>query len=311
VSVSEIALSLRARITGRVTEDAPLSPFTTFRVGGPADLLVEAESVDDLRAVAELRREVPLAIVGRGSNLLVSDEGFRGIAVRLGRAFRTHEPVSDVVLNLGGAVHLPAAARLTARLGLAGFEFAAEIPATFGGAVRMNAGAHERSMADVLMDAELVNMKTGVIRTSEAGDLGYAYRTSSLGADDIVTAGSIRLTPAEPSDVAARIAGYLRWRREHQPPGRSAGSVFKNPRGGSAGRLIDEAGGKGMRIGGAEVSAMHANFIVASPDARADDVWRLIWSVHEIVHQRTGIDLEPEVRFLGAFSGGRSRSGRA
>jgi UDP-N-acetylmuramate dehydrogenase len=312
VSASEIALSLRARVTGRVTDNAPLSGFTTFRVGGPADVLVEAESVDDLRAVADLREDLPLAIVGRGSNLLVSDDGFRGIAVRLGRAFRSHEPVADTVLNLGGAVHLPAAARLTARLGLTGFEFAAEIPATFGGAVRMNAGAHDGSMAGVLVDAELVNLRTGDIRTIDVADLDYSYRSSNLDADEIVTGGSIRLSPADPRDVAARIANYLHWRRENQPAGRSAGSVFKNPTGASAGRLIDQAGAKGMRVGGAEISSVHANFIVASSDARADDVWGLIWSVHTLVRERTGIDLEPEVRFLGNFPDRRAqRTGNA
>jgi UDP-N-acetylmuramate dehydrogenase len=133
VNLSSLAEQLRTRISGRVLTDADLAPYTTFRVGGPADVLVEAESVGDLLAVAELTNELPLAIVGRGSNLLVSDTGFRGIAVRLGRGFRRHEETEDG-LRLGGAVYLPAAARLSARVGRSGFEFAAEIPATFGGA---------------------------------------------------------------------------------------------------------------------------------------------------------------------------------
>ncbi len=302
MSIADIAQALRTRVAGRVTQDASLAPFTTFRVGGPARVLLEAESVDDLRAVGELRGDLPLAIVGRGSNLLVSDDGFRGIAIRLGRAFRTHELKAEHVLRLGGAVQLPAAARLTARLGLTGFEFAAEIPATFGGAVRMNAGAHNRSMADVLLSAEIIDLSSGQSRTVDVQDVSYGYRSSSLSNDEIVTGGTVRLEPEDSSVVAERISGYLRWRRENQPPGRSAGSIFKNPPQDSAGRLIDEAGAKGMRIGGAVVSEVHANFIVADPTATADDVWSLIWSVHALVKDRSDVDLEPEVRFLGEFA---------
>lgn len=295
-----IAERLRARVGGRVETSASLAPFTTFRVGGPADVLVEAETEDDLRAVAELRADLPVAIVGRGSNLLVSEDGFRGVAVRLGRGFRRHEQ-TESGLRLGGAVYLPAAARLTARLGLTGFEFAAEIPATFGGAVRMNAGAHDRCMADVLSEASVIDLASGAGRRIDVAELGYAYRTSSLGPSDVVTEGVVRLAAADGATVAGLIASHLRWRRENQPAGRSAGSVFKNPPGDSAGRLIDSAGGKGMREGDAVVSEVHANFIVAGSAATADDVWRLIRRVHALVLDHSGIDLEPEVRFLGSF----------
>jgi UDP-N-acetylmuramate dehydrogenase len=297
----DAAERLRRRVTGRVATDEPLGSLTTFRVGGRADLFVEAESVDDLVAVGELVRDgVPVAVVGRGSNLLVADAGFRGIALKLGRAFRVHEPMNGG-LRLGGAVYLPAAARLTARLGLAGFEFAAEIPATFGGAVRMNAGAHDACIGDVLASADIVDLASGTQRCVVVGDLGYAYRRSSLGPLDVVIGGDVRLAPGDPDAVADRIAGHLRWRRAHQPPGRSAGSVFVNPDGDSAGRLIDAAGAKGLRVGGAEVSPMHANFIVASADARASDVWELIVRVRDMVAQRFGVVLQPEVRFLGDF----------
>jgi UDP-N-acetylmuramate dehydrogenase len=303
-STGAIADLLAARVTGSVTANASLAPFTTFRVGGPADVLVEAESEDDLRAVAELRGGLDVAIVGRGSNLLVSDDGFRGIAVRLGRSFRDHA-ADGSNLRLGGAVHLPAAARLTSRLALAGFEFAAEIPATFGGAVRMNAGAHGRSMADVLVSARVVDLSSGDARNVAVDDLGYGYRHSSLGPRDVVTAGVLHLDPGDPDEISTTISEYLRWRREHQPPGRSAGSVFKNPPDDSAGRLIDGAGGKGMRVGGAEVSERHANFIVADPaGATSTDVWTLIVRLRELVRGYAGVVLEPEVRFLGVFPGG-------
>lgn len=301
MSFEAIADELRARLDGRALTHASLGPFTTFRVGGPADVLVEAESEHDLMLLCEHAKDVPFAIVGRGSNLLVSDDGFRGVAVRLGRAFRQHAAIEGG-LRFGGAVYLPAAARLTARLGLAGFEFAAEIPATFGGAVRMNAGAHERAMADVLIEATVIDLDSGDRRRVGNEELGYTYRHSSLRPGDVVTEGDVGLERDDAAMVAERIAAHLRWRRENQPPGRSAGSVFKNPNGDSAGRLIDSVGAKGMRVGAAEVSDVHANFIVAGPNATAADVWALIWKVHRLVLDATGVDLEPEVRFLGAFA---------
>ncbi len=290
---------LRRRVRGDVKESEPLAGFTTFRVGGPADVLVEADGVEDLVAVAEvLAGRVPVTVVGRGSNMLVSDEGFRGVAIRLGKSFRAHDRTASG-LRLGGAVYLPAAAKLTARLGLAGFEFAAEIPATFGGAVRMNAGSHGRAMADVLVWAEAVDLATGERERIDVVDLGYGYRSSNMRGTQVVVDGEVALAPEDPGVVAARIREHLDWRREHQPPGRSAGSVFKNPEGDSAGRLIEDAGLKGFRIGGAEVSVVHANFIVADRDATATDVWRLIGSVRDAVRDHCGVDLEPEVRFLG------------
>jgi len=296
-----LAERLRGLVRGRVLESEPLGPLTTFRVGGAVDVLVEVETVDDLAAVGVLADEsMPLAIVGRGSNLLVSDDGFRGVAMKLGRGFRFHD-VTDAGLRLGGAVYLPAAARLTARLGLTGFEFAAEIPATFGGAVAMNAGAHDACIADVLVAASVFDLRSGVERRVMAEDLGYGYRHSALGQHDVVIGGEIALRKGDPQDVASRIGAYLQWRREHQPPGRSAGSVFVNPPGDAAGRLIDEAGAKGMRVGGAEVSSVHANFIVASPDASAGDIWLLIQRVRDLVAERSGVTLQPEVRFLGDF----------
>ena len=303
-----VADALRERIDGSVTVGASLAPFTTFRVGGPADVLVEAEAIGDLRAIADVRGDLPVTVVGRGSNMLVSDDGFRGIAIRLGRAFRHHRRL-NTSLELGGAVSLPAAARLTARYGLTGFEFAAEIPATFGGAVRMNAGAHGRSMSDVLTDASIVDVGTGDVREVDNAALAYDYRHSALGADDVVVGGRIALDIGDGPEVGERIAGYLRWRRENQPPGFSAGSVFKNPSDDSAGRLIDAAGAKGMRIGGAQISPVHANFIVADKGASAADVMALIVRAAELVKERFGVVLEPEVRFLGTFEPSASRWG--
>lgn len=299
--VRDLAAELAPRLDGHLRQEAPLAPLTTFRVGGRADLLVEAESVEDLVTISEVVGDsLPVAIVGRGSNLLVSDHGFRGVAVKLGRSFRAHER-TDRGLRLGGAVYLPAAARLTARLGLTGFEFAAEIPGTFGGAVRMNAGAHDTSMADVLAWTSIVDLAGGVQRRLDRDDLAYSYRRSSLTPSQVVVEGEIVLEEEEGRVVGERIASYLSWRREAQPGGLSAGSVFKNPQGDAAGRLIDEAGGKGMRVGDAEVSSVHANFIVCGPRAKAADVWALIRAVQELVVDRSGVELETEVRVLGEF----------
>lgn len=296
-----LAEALRARVRGDVRTSAPLGPLTTFRVGGPADVLLEAESIGDLRAVAEVvPTDVPVAVVGRGSNLLVSDEGFRGVVVVLGRSFRFRE-VEGTRMRLGGSAYLPAVAKITARHGLTGFEFAAEVPGTFGGAVRMNAGAHGRSMADVLVEAKAVDLRSGEEQDFGVADLEYGYRRSSLPESAVVCEGWIRLEEGDPDEVARSIGEYLRWRRTYQPPGRNAGSIFVNPPDDAAGRLVEAAGMKGERIGSAEVSTLHANFICADRDGSAEDVWHLIRHVREVVLEREGVELHREVRFLGAF----------
>ncbi len=296
-----LGAELSGHVKGQVLISASLAPYTTFRVGGPADLLLVAESEEDLIAAAKVvAGRLPVAIVGRGSNLLVADDGFRGLAVTLGRFFRAHR-IDGETIRSGGAVYLPALARLTPRAGLTGFEFAAEIPATFGGAVRMNAGAHGRSMSDVLQWARVIDLANGAARRLHVADLGYRYRHSVLAPQEIVVEGEIRLERGSPEAVASEIATHLRWRRENQPPGRSAGSVFKNPPGDSAGRLLDAAGVKGLRIGGAHVSDVHANFIVADKGATASDVWRLMEQAATVVRDRLGVSLEREVRLLGSF----------
>lgn len=301
VGAEELAETLRGRVEGDVRASAPLGPLTTFRVGGPADVLVEAQSVSDLRAVAALvPEEMPVAVVGRGSNLLVSDEGFRGVVISLGGRFRFRE-VRGTRVRLGGAAYLPAAAKVTARHGLTGFEFAAEIPGTFGGAVRMNAGAHGRSMADVLVEARTVDLRSGEERRFGVDGLEYGYRRSSLPEGAVVYEGSIELAEGDPDEVGRRIAEHLAWRRTNQPPGRNAGSIFVNPPDDAAGRLVEVAGMKGERIGSAEVSPVHANFICVDRGGSSSDVWRLIHAVRGEVLAREGVELDCEVRFLGPF----------
>lgn len=301
MNLESLVAELGGALTGSVTAQASLGQFTTFRVGGPADILVEAADENDLIALARIvKGTVAVAIVGRGSNLLVSDEGFRGIAVRLGKGMRTSLRLDDG-MRFGGAVPLPVAARLTAKGGFQGFEFAAEIPAAFGGAVRMNAGAHGRCMADVLDSTRTVDLATSEVRSYGVDELGYSYRHSDLRVTEVVVSGDLKLEPGDPETVGQTITGYLDWRRENQPGGRSAGSVFKNPEGDSAGRLLDEAGAKQMSVGGAKVSEVHANFIVADKQATALDVWTLIRRLQDTVQAKSGVVLEPEVRFLGTF----------
>lgn len=296
---ADVAELLRARVAGNVMVAAPLGALTTFRVGGTAAILVEAESDGDLLAVSEFTRGVvPVAVIGRGSNLLVADEGFAGVAVRLGAALRGHAR-TELGVRFGGAAYLPNAAKTTARLALSGFEFAAEIPGSFGGAVRMNAGAHGRSMADVLVSADVVDLSSGRRRTLSVAELGLSYRRSVIAPGQVVTGGEVRLEAGSGEAVSARIREHLDWRRAHQPGGRSAGSMFKNPPGDSAGRLIDAAGLKGARVGGVEVSVVHANFFVTAPGATATEVLALVDRVRETVVARFGIQLELEVQVLG------------
>lgn len=303
VDVARAEAILRATCGERVRTGVPLAPFTTFRVGGPAALYLEAASEGDLRAVAEAVRELalPVLVLGRGSNLLVSDAGFPGLALRLGPAFRWVVAESTEI-RAGAAMALPALAGVALQHGLSGFEWAVAVPASFGGAIRMNAGAHGGDLAEVLETAEVLDLVTGERAVVKAEDAGFRYRGSSLPDPGVVLAGTLRLRPGDPDAIRARMDEIREWRREHQPLAEpNCGSVFKNPAGVHAARLIDEAGLKGLALGGAQVSPKHANFIVTRPGARAEDVAALIRTVQERVAERTGIVLEPEVHLVGAF----------
>lgn len=294
---------LRVACGDRLRTDVPLAPLTTFRVGGAAALFLEAASEEDLRAVARVVHEtrIPVLVVGRGSNLLVSDAGFPGLALRLGPAFRwaRAEPPR---IRAGAAMALPALAGLALQHALAGFEWAVAVPASFGGAVRMNAGAHGGELAEVLETAEVLDLATGDVVVVRAEDAGFRYRGSTLPDPGVVLGGTLTLRPGDPAAIRARMDEIREWRRRHQPLAEpSCGSVFKNPPGDHAARLIDEAGLKGLAVGGAQVSRKHANFIVTTPGARAEDVAALIRAVQERVAERSGVVLEPEVHLVGTF----------
>jgi UDP-N-acetylmuramate dehydrogenase len=278
-----------------------LAPLTSFRIGGPAALYLEPESESDLVAAAEAVRDtgIPFVVLGKGSNVLVADEGFAGLVLRLGRGYRWAAREGDR-LRAGGAMPLPALSGIAMSHGLAGLEFAVAIPGSLGGAARMNAGAHGAQMADVLETVEVFELVGGRHRRVAAPEAGFGYRTSALPEDAVVIGATLSLAADDPAAIRARMDEAREHRRRTQPLAEAnCGSVFKNPPGDHAGRLIDESGGKGMTIGGASVSTKHANFIVTSEGASAADVVALIGAVRELVAARAGIRLEPEVHLVG------------
>ncbi len=292
---------LRAACGDRVRTAFPMASLTTFRIGGPAALYLEPDSIGDLDAVAAamVDADVPLVVLGKGSNVLVADEGFPGLVLRLGRGFRWAARNEDRVTS-GGAMPLPALAGVAQRHALAGLEFGVAIPATLGGAVRMNAGAHGRSMSDVIEVVDVYRVSNGTMQRVSSEDIGFAYRRTDLPDDAIVVSVIVRLEPGDDASIRAGMEEAREWRRRTQPLAEpNCGSVFKNPEGDHAARLIEAAGCKGMRVGGASVSTKHANFIVADPGATATDVVALIEQIRGAVEARSGVDLETEVHVLG------------
>jgi len=265
-------------------------------------VLVRAEHEADLRAVAEVlgRTEVPVLVVGRGSNLLVADAGFPGVAVSLaGELEELDIDPAQARVRAGGGVPLPVLARRAAAAGVGGLEFFVGIPGSVGGAVRMNAGGHGADTDDVIVTARVVDLADGSARDLSRADLGLGYRRSALPPLAVVVGAVFSGRADEAEACAARVDEIVRWRREHQPGGQNAGSVFTNPPGDAAGRLIEAAGCKGTRLGGAVVSEKHANFFVADPGASAADVYALIALVQQRVEQAFGVHLEPELRCIG------------
>lgn len=287
--------------------DHPLGPMTTYGVGGAAALFVEVGSTSELD---HLRRVlsgtgVAVCIIGRGSNMLVADAGFDGVAVHLGEAFARMElPESGAegsrsVVGAGGAVPLPALARQVAKAGWSGLTWAVGVPGSVGGAVRMNAGGHGSDMATVLRSYTWVDLLSEEGGTDGVDRLRYGYRRSSVAPSEVVVHAELAVSPGDAAAEGAELASIVRWRRAHQPGGSNAGSVFTNPAGDAAGRLIEEAGLKGYRLGSAHVSSKHANFIQADNGGKADDVQALMEHVRGAVRNACGVTLATEVRLLG------------
>lgn len=292
---------LRAACGDRLRTRFVLAPLTTFRIGGPAALFLEPEGEPDLVAASEAVREaeIPVAILGKGSNVLVADEGFSGLVLRLGKGYRWSARAGGR-LTAGGSMPLPALAGVALTHELSGLEFGVAIPASLGGAVKMNAGAHGAEVADVVESVDVFRLRAGVAEHVLAGDAGFRYRRSSLPEDGVVVAANVVLRPGDPTGIRARMQEAREWRRLTQPLAEpNCGSVFRNPAGDHAARLIEEAGAKGLSVGGASVSTKHANFVIAAEGTRAADVVTLIREVSDRVAGRTGVRLEPEVHVLG------------
>jgi len=296
--------ALKAAGVADVRGGVPMAALTTLRVGGPVRALVTAEDDDDIARTGRVARDLdmPVLLVGRGSNMLVADEGWPGIALRLGRGHRgVHIDGYDVVV--GGAEPLPTLAVRLADAGLGGFAWGCAVPGTVGGAVRMNAGAHGRDMAANLVDVDVVRLDSGARETWPVSAIGARYRRTDLPEDAVVVSARLRLERAVAHVVHEEMASIRAWRRLHQPLSEpNCGSVFTNPPSAAAAAMIDAAGLKGRRRGGAEVSLQHANFIVTRPGATASDVAGLIEDVRALVQEASGVDLVPEVVMVAPWT---------
>lgn len=304
---ARLGTDIQRRLGLKTSRQEPLARFTTMRVGGPADLFAEVHNLFELRGVVRFARarDIPLTLIGRGSDLVISDAGVAGLVV-VDRAQGSRIEETRLVADAG--LPMARAATLARAAGLSGLEFGLAIPGTVGGAVWANAGAHESDVR-ALLDTATVIGPDGTETAESTASLGLGYRESRLkhgvpGRPEVVTSATFRLTPADPAVIDERLDEIRRWRQAHQPLGMpSAGSYFRNPsEGPSAGALIDGVGLKGRRIGGAVVSEKHANFIVNDRGGTATDVRHLGDLVRQAVREATGVDLEPEVVFVGDWS---------
>lgn len=279
-------------------EDVSLRPLTTYKVGGTARYYARATSTEDIGALVT-SAPAAITVLGRGSNVVIADRGIPGAVLHVAGGDIAMSGAS-VVADAG--VPLSRLARETVNEGRRGLEFMVGIPGSVGGAVVMNAGCHGRETRERLVGARLLDLDTATVADRSPEELAMGYRSSNVTERQIVIDATFHTRPGKADAATAELRRITAWRRRSQPGGSlNAGSVFKNPPEDSAGRLIDVTGLKGLRIGGAEVSAKHANFIVAADEARADDVWRLVWAVRRRVAEAFGVVLEPELRFFGEF----------
>jgi UDP-N-acetylmuramate dehydrogenase len=295
---------LYAKLGDKVKENVPLAPYTSARIGGPADILITAESADDLARTVKLLRkqEMEYILLGGGSNVLVSDRGVRGVVVlNRAKAVRFHNGDQPSVTVESGVIFSNLANRCASK-GLAGLEWAAAVPGTIGGAVYGNAGAFGGDVADNLAWTELLTENGRERFTVE--QMGYGYRTSILKRgelDAIVLLAEFVLKNSTKEEVTVKIEQFSAHRRTTQPPGASMGSMFKNPAGDYAGRLIEAAGLKGTRIGNAEISPLHGNFFVNHANTKAEDIRALIQLTQKTVKEKLGVELELEVELIGEW----------
>jgi UDP-N-acetylmuramate dehydrogenase len=315
MNLSEMAPVLSKEMTGTVEAHAPLGRFTTYRLGGPADLYVEPESATDLVTMGRVLRElgateIDVLVLGRGSNMVISDDGWPGLAIKLGRGFSWIGPLSHYSgeaiegngLAAGSSTPLPQLGNWAARRGLSGLEFTVGVPGSVGGAVKMNAGAHGQHIADSLVATRIFDLRWLDMEERSADQLEMSYRHTNLGDHHLVVDAAFVLRTGDEQQIRKRMEQWRKHRSDTQPGAlQNAGSTFKNPPGDSAGRLVEAAGLKGFTVGGASVSSKHANFFMASDGATAQDVYDLVSRVKKRVLETSGVTLEPEVRFIGRF----------
>ncbi len=294
-----------ARFSGSVALDEPLAGHTTYRIGGPADMLVRVDTVDALALVFQQisTQGIPWTVLGRGSNLLVSDSGYRGCAITLGSGFSDIAFVPErFEFRVGAAAPLSGVVKAASGQGMSGMEFACGTPGTVGGALRMNAGTASDGIGCRVVELRWM-MSDATLHRCAGSDIDWSYRSSSIPVDAIVLDCVLAVHPGEPDAIRGTMDAALARRKASQPleyP--SCGSVFRNPAGQSAGALIQDVGLKGRRCGGAQISEKHANFIVNRGDAKASEVAELIDTARREVKRVYGIELQPEVRFLGFTS---------
>nr|WP_239549039.1 UDP-N-acetylmuramate dehydrogenase [Scopulibacillus daqui] len=285
---------------GKIRLNEPLSKHTTMKIGGPADIFVEPNSIENLEKTVRFAREadVPFRVIGRGSNLLVDDEGIRGVVIKLGKGIN-HLEIENDVLRVGAGYPMVPLATIMSKKGFSGFEFAGGIPGSVGGAVYMNAGAHGSDISEIIIEARVL-YPDGTLKWVSKEDLNYSYRTSALQFDGgICVEAKFKLTKGDPEKIYNDMKSFKDYRHRTQPYDMPcAGSIFRNPLPQHSGRLIEEAGLKGYKIGGAQISELHANFIVNTGDATAENVRDLISFIKKTINDNSGIDLHTEIEII-------------
>ncbi|APR54247.1 UDP-N-acetylmuramate dehydrogenase [Sphingomonas koreensis] len=299
----EVSVSLLPKVRGKLTADAPLAPLVWFKSGGNAQWLFEPADIDDLADfLRELDADVPVMALGLGSNLIVRDGGVPGVVVRLGKPFAKVEQLDATTLKCGGGASGILVSSSARDAGIAGVEFLRSIPGTVGGFVRMNGGAYGRETADIMVECEVV-LRSGERRTLAAGALGYTYRHSELPEGAVVVSATFRGEPGDPAAIQAEMDRIAAAREESQPlRSKTGGSTFKNPPGDKAWRLVDAAGCRGLRKGGAQVSEKHTNFLLNTGDATSADIEGLGEEVRAKVKAQSGVELEWEIQRVGVFA---------
>jgi UDP-N-acetylmuramate dehydrogenase len=307
--IEAVDSALREVIRGSVDRDVHLAPFTTFNLGGPADLLVIPKGKEDLILVAKAvaDSEEDFLVLGKGSNVLVSDRGYRGVVILLSEGMRRIWIKGKDMVEVESGCGLDRLIRFAMGRGLGGIEGLSGIPGSLGGAVRMNAGARGTCVGDRVKEVSLLRIGEGWVRDMrvDAHEMGFAYRRADVEDNEIIYKVKLELYKNSRDGLSERRSEALKWRRDKQPVDLpSAGSVFRNPEGAYAGELIERCGLKNSRIGGAVVSPVHANFIVNAGDATAGDVYRLISHVKEEVLRKEGVELQEEIKLVGEMGGG-------